>query len=329
MLINQDFTWDRSKFIGGSDIGAILGLSKYRTPLQVWQEKVGQGAQAQDSLPLRFGSFAEEFVAQEYARSTGQLVSTHIEPFIHPKYDFLSGHIDRFVLPNNTPLLSSDGKLNTQTLLECKTANPFAKDEWGEIGTDEVPMSYLVQCAWYMLLTGCVRADIAVLFSNSDFRIYSIQKDEELEQLLVDRSVQFWNEYVLTKTPPPPANESDCKLLYAQSKCTKSIEASASLVSKLKELINLNKMLADCDERASQIKQAVMQEMQDADTLTLQGKKLATWKAPKPTLKFDTKTFTSDHPELATQYQVPIANTRRLVIKELSEELNANQSVTN
>jgi hypothetical protein len=77
-------------------------------------------------------------------------------------------------------------------------------------------------------------------------------------------------------------------------------------------------MLADCDERASQIKQAVMQEMQDADTLTLQGKTLATWKAPKPTIKFDAKTFTNDHPELATQYQVPIANTRRLVIKELN-----------
>jgi len=36
MLINQDFTQDRTQFIGGSDIGAILGLSPYRTPIDVW-----------------------------------------------------------------------------------------------------------------------------------------------------------------------------------------------------------------------------------------------------------------------------------------------------
>jgi len=36
MLNNQDFTRDRHLYIGGSDIGAILGLSPYRTPLEVW-----------------------------------------------------------------------------------------------------------------------------------------------------------------------------------------------------------------------------------------------------------------------------------------------------
>lgn len=35
MLINQDFTANRAKYLGGSDIGAILGLSKYRTALEV------------------------------------------------------------------------------------------------------------------------------------------------------------------------------------------------------------------------------------------------------------------------------------------------------
>lgn len=42
MLINQDFSANRTKYIGGSDIGAILGLSKFRTPLEVWMEKTGR-----------------------------------------------------------------------------------------------------------------------------------------------------------------------------------------------------------------------------------------------------------------------------------------------
>ena len=199
MLTNQDFTWDRTKYIGGSDIGAILGLSKFRTPLEVWQEKTGQGTANLDSLPLRFGSYAEDFVAQEYARSTGSLVVTHPEPFIHKEHSFLQGHVDRFILESNTPLLTHDGKLNALALLECKTANPFAKDQWGEVGSDEVPMNYLVQCAWYMLLTGCARSDLAVLFSNADFRIYTIYKDAELENILLGKAVQFWHAHVLTK----------------------------------------------------------------------------------------------------------------------------------
>jgi len=316
MLINQDFTWDRAKFIGGSDIGAILGLSRFRTPLQVWQEKVGQQLAKPDSMPLRFGSFAEDFVAQEYTRATGNEVVTHLDPFIHPQYPFLSGHIDRFVSPKESSPINDGGKLNFTTLLECKTANPFAKDEWGEPGTDEVPMSYLVQCAWYMLLTGCTRSDLAVLFSNADFRIYSISKDHQLENLLLEKAVAFWEQYVLTNTPPPPIDEADCKLLYSQSKTSKRVEADLEIIHLVHELTDLHKQVQNSEDRISQIKQAVMSHMQDADTLSFNGNVLATWKAPKPSFKLDAKTFTQDHPDLAAQYQTPIANSRRLVIKE-------------
>jgi putative phage-type endonuclease len=316
MLINQDFTWDRARYIGGSDIGAILGLSKFRTPLEVWQEKTGQGTANIDSLPLRFGSYAEDFVAQEYARSTGSLVVTHPEPFIHKEHSFLQGHVDRFILERNTPLLARDGKLNTSTILECKTANPFAKDQWGEVGSDEVPMNYLVQCAWYMLLTGCTRSDLAVLFSNADFRIYTIYKDTELENILLEHALQFWHQHVIPKIPPPPINESDCKLLYTQSKAAKSIEVNSSVLSLLSELPKLNATLGQCEDRISQIKQAVMHEMQDADTLTWGGKTLATWRAPKPSFKLDSKKLIVEHPEIAAHYQMAIANPRRLVIKE-------------
>ena len=98
MLINQDFSVDRSKYIGGSDIGAILGLSRFRSPLEVWMEKTGKETKRLDSLPLRFGSFTEEFVASEYSRSTGFELIHDESIYIHPEYSFMSAHIDRFVL---------------------------------------------------------------------------------------------------------------------------------------------------------------------------------------------------------------------------------------
>jgi hypothetical protein len=46
--------------------------------------------------------------------------------------------MDRFVL--------EDGHPSPTRILECKTANPFSSGDWGEVGSDEVPMSYLCQC---------------------------------------------------------------------------------------------------------------------------------------------------------------------------------------
>ena len=54
------------KMGGLPDIGAILGFSKYRTALDVWLEKTGRITNAVNNLPIRFGSFAESFVASEY-----------------------------------------------------------------------------------------------------------------------------------------------------------------------------------------------------------------------------------------------------------------------
>ena len=124
MLINQNFTQDRTKYLGGSDIGALLGLSAYRTPLELWLEKTGQVVPQTDSLPLRFGSFAEAFVAAEYTRSTGFKLVHDESIYIHPQHTFMSAHIDRFVL--------GDGANRPAThLVECKTANPFTKGQWG------------------------------------------------------------------------------------------------------------------------------------------------------------------------------------------------------
>ena len=146
MLINQDFSVDRTKYIGGSDIGAILGLSKYRTPLEVWMEKSGKETKQLDSLPLRFGSFAEAFVASEYSKAASVNLLHDESIYIHPQYPFMSAHIDRFVL--------GDGQNSPPTkILECKTANPFAQADWGEAGSDQVPMSYLAQCVWYIDLS--------------------------------------------------------------------------------------------------------------------------------------------------------------------------------
>ena len=151
MLINQDFTQERLGYLGGSDIGAILGVSPYKTAMDVWLEKTGQAKTQASSLPLRFGQYAEDFIAKEYANLTQQNVVQHLDTIKHKEYDFLTGHIDRFICDSDKPLFNKEGQLQARTILECKTANPFLQYEWGDTHTDEVPLTYLVQCLWYLI----------------------------------------------------------------------------------------------------------------------------------------------------------------------------------
>jgi putative phage-type endonuclease len=309
MLINQNFSVDRTKYIGGSDIGAILGLSRYRTPLEVWMEKTGKEIKSPDSLPLRFGSYAEEFVAREYSLATGNALLHDQSIHIHPKHSFMSAHIDRFVLGNGASLPPTK-------ILECKTANPFAQHDWGEAGSDQVPMSYLAQCVWYMAITGIEKTDLAVLFGNCDFRIYHIERDLELETLLLEKAHQFWNDYVLSNIAPPTQTIADCQALFKKEVIGKKIEADQSIVQSLNRLHELNSEIESFENKAAQIKQSIMDYMQEAEILTLENKTLATWKLPKTSYRLDSKRLTADHPELSAQYQTAVSNSRRLVIKD-------------
>lgn len=85
-----------------------------------------------------------------------------------------------------------------------------------------------------------------------------------------------------------------------------------------RKLKSLNEQVERYEAEISQTKQSIMDQMQDAEVLTYDGQTLATWKAPKPSLRLDAKLLSEEHPNLVHQYQVPIQNSRRLVIKKLS-----------
>jgi predicted phage-related endonuclease len=219
-------------------------------------------------------------------------------------------------LDGDTPLIGEDGCISASRILECKTANPFAQSDWGDPGSDQVPLSYLVQCVWYMMLTNIDRTDLAVLFGNADFRIYEITRDLELEQMVLERAVSFWENHVLRDRPPAATSESDYKTLFGKSTVSKSVEAPAETCELIKKLKSLNEQIDSYEQEVSSIKQSIMGQMQDAEILTFHGQTLATWKAPKPSLRLDAKRLSEEHPDLVHQYQVPIQNSRRLVIKE-------------
>ncbi len=322
MLNNQDFTHNRAAFLGGSDIGAILGVSKYRSAMDVWLEKTGKRVDTKDSFALRFGSFAESFIADEYTLLTGEQLVDYPQGLIHSKYSFCVGHIDRFVLENKElPLFTGNGTLDTKKLLECKTANHYSQSDWGEPGTDAIPLPYLCQCLWYLGITNLSEIDVAVLLGGSDLRVYTITRDLELESLLFEKAAFFWTEHVQKDIPPKPQSITDCQALFQRSCSGKTLEASSEVLGLIRKLKALESQTHAEEVQINSIKQQLMETMADAEVLTYLGKPVITWKAPKASYRIDTKRLGLDHPELIKAYQSPVINSRRFVAKDLPEEL--------
>ena len=70
------------------------------------------------------------------------------------------------------------------------------------------------------------------------------------------------------------------------------------------------------EKEAKEIEGNLKMFFADAETNTdLHGNTLATWKAPKPSNKFDDKTFISEHPDLAAPYIHQVQGARRLLLK--------------
>lgn len=304
--------------IGGTDIAAILGLSPYRTPLEVWAKLIGQQSLCdKDMLHLRFGQHAESFIASEYERSTKLKTHTYPQTIFHSEHGFMFGHIDRLVSEPNEEAVSIDGQIKTNRILECKTASAFNRSEWGDEGTDQIPATYLMQCAWYLAITRCQFADVAVLVGNNDFRIYHLERDLELEDLLINHAKKFWFEHVLTKTPPKPQTPEDAALLYPKHDEDAQIEASTEVLEsfqKYKEVLNQSQILSSECER---LKTEILTYMGDAEKLTAGKKTLATWKCAKSSQRVDTKSLCAAHPEIAAQFTHQVLGSRRFLLKDV------------
>jgi putative phage-type endonuclease len=303
--------------IGGSDIAALLGLSPFKSPLELWAQKVGHPMRKpNEGVHLRFGQFVEPFVALEYERLTGFHTVEHIEPLLHPEYEFMYGHVDRLVVPSPDIPAVVDGIVMAEALLECKTTSVFNKDEWGEEGSDQVPNAYLLQCAWYMAITGCARADVAVLIGNQDFRLYRINRDEKLEGLMIDQARRFWFEHVLARVPPQPQTVNDVRLLFPQEEQDKSLEATPEVVEALQQLKELQNTSKALDEKAEAVRAKILSAMGPAEKLNHNGQVLATWKCPKPTQRIDTQAIKTRYPDIAKECAVITPPSRRFVVKD-------------
>ena len=287
--MNDQFTADRLTGLGGSDLGAIFGLSPYRTPHDVWLEKTRRTTPVVDGIHLLHGQWNEQFIADEYTRATGQRTQRYNALLRHPEAPLI-GHVDRLVIPEGAKTASYKSEIRTDIGLECKTASAFAAgrdSEWGPAGTDQVPQGYLLQVAGYQALTGCARWDLAALIGNADLRIYHFTRDLELEGYLLEEASRWWRDYVIADTPPPPSSELEARQRWPGHSPGRAIEADESLYTDLTLLARLKAKIRDYEKQEQALKDRILPALEDAEIITWAGKEITSYRANKASNKTD------------------------------------------
>lgn len=261
--------------IGGSDVASVLGLNPWRTPYDLWMDKTGQVPHGEENAAMHFGTILEQVVADEFVLRTGKKVRRDNQMHRTGKDNFQIANLDRVVVGEDA-------------ILECKTANAFRADDWGESQEDEIianqvvtehkiPLYYETQIQWYMGVCQKSKAYLAVLIGGQDFRIYCIAFNQTIYASLVEKCQAFWFENVVANVAPKPINIEDVKKLYAKDN-GEMLEASNEIATAIGEYKTKASQVKSLKKELDSLQNIICTALGEAQGFLIGGQIAATYK---------------------------------------------------
>lgn len=178
--------------IGGSDIGAVLGVSKFRTPFDVWVDKV-HGRAHFDTPDTRRGNHLEPGIASWWSEESGRAVEK-ADGIEHPKHPWARCTPDYYAT-------TAEGQ---PLILSIKS--PRRSDGWGEPGSEAVPLEYYLQVQWELMIAGALlrpaTGEIVALI-HGELARYPIAPNLDVQRGAFEKARDFWERHIVTKEPPP------------------------------------------------------------------------------------------------------------------------------
>lgn len=299
---HQEWLESRKKGIGGSDAASIAGFNKWKSPVVVYMEKVGEvESESSNAEAAYWGNVMEATVAKEFSERTGMKVRKRNAVLQHPEHEWMLANVDRLIVGKNEGL-------------ECKTASEYLKDEWTG---DETPMAYLLQCQHYMAVTGAEAWWIAVLIGGNKFVYKKIERDDELIANLIDLEKEFWEEHVL-KQEPPEMDGSDAsaallKSMYPESDPESETELGQEEDKLLEALEQIKEEEKELKERKQKYENQLKEKLKTFEK-GLSPRYVVTYKTQERRT-VDSKRLKAEAPELFEKY-TKVSTSRPLKIKE-------------
>ena len=307
---------DRAKFIGGSDSAAVLNLfppSWRKSEFLLYQEKIGE--LIDDPTPEQRRRFArgkrlEPVVVEmmiDELRDRGhdvQIIARNAR-YQDSEFPFLACELD-------LELVVDGEEYNG----EIKTVSQFAAKDWGDQGSDEIPIYYIAQVMHGMMIKPRRRCIVAALIGGDDLRIHQIDRDEETIAGIRAKEVAFWKR-VQDRNPPDPHTADDVRWLYAKDAGTVA-EADDELMRLVGELYYLKNSAKLAENEIDKVSTQIKLAMGDAAILVYEGKVIATWKNNKPSQKTDWRAVVDEHRppmSLIEHHTKTVAGNRPLLLK--------------
>lgn len=291
--------------ISASQVGALMGVSPWMSPLQLFHRLRGEIPPVEEDEVLEEGREFEDAIFRIGCRKFGMDPHPSFKPGEEWRENILSGHPDRVAV---------DRANGMSHVVEIKHTL-FGRAgglKWGQPYTDQVSPHYRLQAMVYQwMLKGRVQANVsdhAKLFARLDEGVtcYEIPI-VGAEIMAIQEAAREMLERVARNDPPPAlaGNEADQRLRWL-AKTGKRHVASRGLVEKLETLGVCAKERKELEKRESEIKAEILAEIEDAEEIVVVDDNfnqslIATAKA---NARFDAKAFAADHGDLIARYQI-------------------------
>ena len=310
-------SWEdkRRAGIGGSDIGAICGKNKYKTAIDVFNDKT-IGSSFKGNNITFFGHLMEGHIADMFQEQFKDLFEVRIDKK-HYKcrdYPWLNGNIDRKLI---------DRKTGAVGVLEIKTTGTFDPEYWGKgcafglnwrlVAEDsQVPDSYYYQVQHYLLCSGYTFAWLCAWSRDKcEMRIYKINVNKTVQNIIMKIGTEFWFNNVIKGITPTTSIPEEMK------SNGDAIQATSDVIAMVDELKNVKAEKKRLEEREEELKKKIQNFMRDDEILTDGEKTLVTWKSYEKR-GFDSKKFQADNSNLYNEY-LKLSVSRTFLIKEDKE----------
>jgi putative phage-type endonuclease len=210
-MSREEWLKHRKKGLGGSEVAAVAGVSKYASALTVYMDKRGLYTKTVDNDAAEWGNIMEPVLRKEFVKRINKERDEKGEPHLkvsqcnyllqHPEHEFMLANIDGLI---KCPILGNG-------ILEIKTASEYLKDDWAG---EDIPNAYYIQIMHYLAVTGLDFAYCAVLIGGNKFRYYYIPRDEETINTLIAIEHNFWINHVQAKIPPVASgNDAETEMM--------------------------------------------------------------------------------------------------------------------
>ena len=279
----------RRKSIGGSDSSTVMGLNPYSSRLTLYCDKKGLLPEKEDTESMRLGRDLEDYVSHRFCEETGKTVKRSGWMWRHPTYEFITANIDREILGEDA-------------FLECKTTMNYERHDYD---SGKIPMNYYCQVMHYLGVTGCEKAYLAVLVFGKGFYWFTIERDENEINALIDNEVEFWQNYIMTDTPPL-ADGSDSSLDTLQKLYPNDSGQVTQIVGKddyMRQYMELGDAIKRLKKQQDDIKAQLCQYLGDR-SIGLGSDYSLSWKK-QSSMRINTNRLKDEHPDIFEAYAEP------------------------